>query len=104
VSGLKPIHLGYSAAEPVAWDPEPEGLAEHSFRRFILHRRRDPTGVSGVGMVAEGVQFSDGRCVVRWRTSTAPSSTAVHDSIGAVKAIHGHNGDTIVVWLDEAAP
>jgi len=35
-------------------------------RTFVLHRDEDVSGVSGTGVVAEGVVFSDGAVVVRW--------------------------------------
>lgn len=67
-------------------------------RRFQLLRHRDSSGVSGVGLVAEGVCFSDGTAVVRWRGSLA--STAVHDRMSNIEAIHGHHGSTEILWLD----
>ena len=69
-----------------------------TLRRFALVRRSDPTGVSGIGRVAEGVRFSDGTCVLRWLTSA--TSTAVYGNIDDVVAIHGHEGATTVEWLD----
>lgn len=66
---------------------------------FHLERLEDETGVSGSGTVAEGVEFSNGKCVLNWLT--AWSSVAVYDSIEDVEAIHGHNGKTIIVWEDE---
>jgi hypothetical protein len=77
----------------------PEVNRAFSHRRFILQRDEDETGVSGVGVVAEGVCFSDDRCALRWIVGTN-RSTAVWDSIEAVEAIHGHNGKTKVVWVD----
>lgn len=69
-------------------------------RRFQLHRDEDLTGISGTGVVAEGVQWSTGgQCVYRWLTAT--STTTFADSIADVEAIHGHDGRTRVVWLDE---
>lgn len=70
-------------------------------RRFRLHRELDVSGVSGIGDVAEGVQFADGTVAVRWLGSYP--STAVWASIDAVIAVHGHNGTTRVEWLDEEA-
>lgn len=70
-------------------------------RMFELHRHEDATGVSGTGVVAEGVEFGDGRCALRWRT--AKTSTACYDSVVDLEAIHGHNGATEVVWLDGGA-
>jgi hypothetical protein len=37
-------------------------------RRFELHRDEDATGISGVGKVAEGVQFSSGEVALKWMT------------------------------------
>jgi hypothetical protein len=69
-------------------------------RRFELHRTEDVTGVSGVGVVAEGAAFSDGVVVLRWR-SAWPTSVVFHDrGIEAVEAVHGHSGATKIVWLD----
>lgn len=68
-------------------------------RRFVLVRHEDPTGVSGTGEVAEGVEFSDGWVVVHW-PSEYPSSS-VHLSVDDVRCVHGHNGDTEVHWLDD---
>lgn len=67
-------------------------------RRFNLVRNEDESGVSGTGTVAQGVQFSDGTCAMRWLTETA--STAVYDSIADLEKIHGHGGKTVVEWID----
>ena len=69
-------------------------------RRFVLMRHRDVSGVSGLGRVAEGVQFTDGRCALRWCLEVA--ATAVYDDIESLEAVHGHNGATDVVFLDAA--
>ncbi len=68
-------------------------------RRFRLVRHEDETGTSGIGVVVEGVQFTDGTVVLRWLTNT--TSIAIYASIDDVIAIHGHGGKTVVVWLDE---
>lgn len=65
-------------------------------RNFWLQRIEDESGVSGVGKVAEGVQFSNGKCVLAWLTQF--QSVAVYDSIEELENIHGHNGKTVVVW------
>lgn len=68
---------------------------------FKLYRDEDPSGVSGVGFVAEGVQFASGKCVLAW--TTAVQSIAVYDSIADLVAIHGHDGKTRVRWQPEFA-
>ncbi len=68
-------------------------------KQFLLKRIEDETGVSGTGIVAEGVQFFNGKCTLTWITEF--SSVAVYDSIDLVEKIHGHNGKTVIVWVDE---
>jgi hypothetical protein len=76
-------------------------------RTFALHRHTDPTGISGTGVVAEGVQWSDGTVAVRWlpagtaRPDRVKPTLAVHDDIDSVEALHGHNGNTTVVWTND---
>ena len=77
------------------------GASVPMMRRFELHRDIDETGISGTGVVAEGVLFSDKRVVVRWLTSqTASPTTVIHDDIDNVQALHGHNGKTRIEWID----
>lgn len=63
-------------------------------KRFHLDRIQDETGISGTGRVAEGVEFSNGWCVLVWLTKHR--SIAFYESIFEVIAIHGHNGKTRV--------
>lgn len=70
-------------------------------RRFELHRSIDDSGISGVGVVAEGCEFSDGTVVLHW-VGAWPTSTVVHlHGIEAVKAVHGHAGHSQIVFLDD---
>ena len=61
-------------------------------RTFWLRRDKDETGISGTGLVAEGVLFGDGSCAMRWMTKHR--STAVYASVRDLLEIHGHNGKT----------
>jgi hypothetical protein len=70
-------------------------------RRFHFNRKQDVSGVSGTGKVCEGIQFSDGKCAVRWLTKTA--STEMWDTVEEAIAVHGHGGATELVWDDGAA-
>jgi len=65
-------------------------------RIFHLKRIEDETGISGTGLVTEGVEFSDGSCAMRWMTET--TSTGFYKNIDDVVHIHGHGGKTVVVW------
>jgi hypothetical protein len=66
--------------------------------KFILVRKEDVSGVSGTGIVAEGVQFTNGKCVLAWLTKF--QSVAIYDNIEDVVSIHGHDGRTSVVMED----
>ena len=63
---------------------------------FYLERTIDPSGVSGLGRVAEGVIFTSGKVALTWTCGT-PSSVAIYETIEHVETIHGHNGTTKVI-------
>ena len=67
-------------------------------RRFHLLRSIDESGISGTGRVAEGVQFSDGRCVMVWLRSG--ESMGFYRDINTLLAVHGHGGKTTAVFVD----
>lgn len=67
--------------------------------RFELHRDDDVTGVSGDGIVADGIRLPDGRAVLRWRGPR--SSTVLWRSMEHAVAVHGHDGATRVVDAGE---
>jgi hypothetical protein len=68
-------------------------------RTFELQRDEDPTGISGTGKVAEGIEFEDGTVAIRWLSERR--STVFHENIDNVYAIHGHKGMTRIVWVGE---
>jgi len=74
-----------------------------TLRAFTLERSEDLTDVSGTGTVAEGLQFSAGKVVLRW-TVGEHRSTVFWDDIASVQAIHGHDGRTQVKWAMEVNP
>jgi hypothetical protein len=67
-------------------------------KRFHLFRYKDCSGVSGVGVVAEGVEFSDGTVAMKWLSKI--SALTLFQSIYDVEKIHGHRGSTEIVWID----
>ena len=70
-------------------------------RPFVLMRDTDVSGVSGTGVVADGCASPDGTVTLRWRGGN-PTSVVFHDNgIESVEAIHGHGGNTRIVWLAE---
>jgi len=69
-------------------------------RRFYLKRLEDVSGVSGIGRVADGVEFENGLCAVSWK-SEYPSVT-IYQSITVVEKVHTHKGkdNTKLIWVD----
>ena len=64
-------------------------------KKFWLRRLEDETGISGVGIVAEGIEFSNGKCAISWLTEV--TSIGIYEIIKEVKKIHGHNGKTEII-------
>lgn len=71
-------------------------------KRFYLYRTEDETGVSGVGIVAEGAEFENGQAILCWLTEH--TSVAIYRSVKELETIHGHGGKTKVVWIDKYNP
>lgn len=70
-------------------------------RTFTVERGNDESGISGTGIVMEGVEFSNGRVVVRW--TSIPCSVVHWDSFEDLWKIcvAGHpTNATIVRWSD----
>ena len=65
-------------------------------RLFQLVRKEDVSGVSGTGLVAEGVEFHDGQVVLSWFGQH--HSIGIHPNIQEVVAIHGHGGKSYIEW------
>ncbi len=74
-------------------------------RIFQLVREEDVSGISGTGVIAEGVEFTDGTVAMRWAFSEGPAgyifpTLAFHPDIRNVERLHGHGGRTKVVWAE----
>lgn len=62
--------------------------APSGMRRFTMSRQHDASGVSGTGLVLEGVLFSTGIVVIHWLTPPPRGSISVFDSIEQFLTIH----------------
>ncbi len=71
---------------------------ETRMRRFVLDRSVDATGTSGTGVVAEGVQFSNGQVVIHWLSQL--EAINVYANAVVLEQLHGHGGNTQVKWID----
>lgn len=78
-------------------------------RRFLMVRNHDTTKISGEGVVAEGIVWSDGTASVRW-LGERPSVVFWDKGWGDAESIHTHNYEksedgvahTEFVFLDPA--
>lgn len=61
---------------------------------FKLNRKRDSTGVSGTGIIAEGWETTYGEIHLRWYGPYGGDGR--FESMKSMLAIHGHGGDTVV--------
>ncbi len=68
-------------------------------RTFKLIRNEDVSGVSGTGLICEGVEFHDGQVVLSWFGQY--HTMEITPSIETVIATHGHGGKTVVLWDPE---
>jgi hypothetical protein len=75
----------------------PPGLTP---RPFLLVRTRDVSGVSGTGVVAEGVVWWDGSASMCWR-GDIQSWVSFPGGVSAIEAVHGHGGSTWVHYLPD---
>ena len=62
--------------------------APDGMRRFTMGRQFDVSGVSGTGIVLEGVHFSTGVVVIHWLTPPPRGSISVFDSLEQFLSIH----------------
>lgn len=68
-------------------------------RKFHIERHEDVSGLSGTGIVAVGVMYPTGLCIMEWVTPI--KSLGQYHSIADLEALHGHEGRTKVVWDGE---
>lgn len=68
-------------------------------RTFHVIRDEDMSGVSGTGVIAEGVLWSNGHVDVRWLSIHKITEHA--ESVAEWVAVHGHEGRTKIVFDDE---
>ena len=85
-----------AVSEGDSTEPQPE--AKFKGRRFFLVRREDISGVSGTGVVAEGVEFQHGMVVVSFYKF---ASAIVYPNMRNAIDVHGHDGRTEIIYKDD---
>lgn len=93
----------------LATDPEdlkpkkPSNRAPEGIRTFTVCRQNDETGISGEGVVIEGVTFATGHTVIHWLTPAPRGSIAFFDAYDDFIKIHvtSHpTNNTIITFED----
>lgn len=96
------------AADPeaVEVDLKPKSLpklAPEGIRTFTVCRRSDETGISGEGIVIEGVTLATGQCIVHWLYPTPRGGIAIFDSMTDFIKVHIEphpSNKTIITYQD----
>ena len=78
-------------------------LAPQGIRTFTVCRQSDETGVSGEGVIIEGIIWATGQCVIHWLYPPPRGGFAIFDSLEDFLKVHVHphpgNG-TILTYSD----
>ena len=81
----------------------PSKLAQRGIRSFTVCRQLDETGVSGEGVIIEGVVLGTGQCIVHWLYPPPRGGIAIFDSMTDFIKVHiePHPGNkTIITYQD----
>lgn len=66
----------------------PPKLAARGIKTFTVARRFDESGVSGTGVVIEGVVLATGQCIVHWLYPPPRGGIAIFDSMSDFIKVH----------------
>ena len=81
----------------------PPKLAPRGIRAFTVYRREDESGVSGDGIVIEGVELATGQCIIHWLFPPPRGGIAVFDSMDDFIKVHiapHPSNKTIITFQD----
>ena len=78
-----------SVSEPENLKPTPPPrLAPRGIRTFTVFRENDETGVSGDGIVIEGVELATGQCIIHWLYPPPRGGIAIFESLDDFIKVH----------------
>ena len=81
----------------------PPKLAPRVIRAFTVFRKSDETGISGDGVVIEGVELATGQCIIHWLYPPPRGGVAIFESLDDFIKVHvGPHpaNDTIITFQD----
>ena len=78
-------------------------LAPEGIRTFTVARQYDETGISGEGVVIEGVTLATGQCVVHWLYPPPRGGIAIFDSMNDFIKVHiqPHPSNRTIITYDD---
>ena len=74
-------------AEVLKPTPPPK-LAPRGIRTFTVFRESDETGISGDGVVIEGVELATGHCIIHWLYPPPRGGIAIFESLDDFIKVH----------------
>ena len=82
---------------------KPSRLCPRGIQTFTVARQSDETGVSGEGVVIEGVVLATGQCIAHWLYPRPKGSIAIFDSMNDFITVHikPHPGNRTIVTYDD---
>jgi len=105
MSAHEDIEQGQSSStEPEDLKPKkPSNRAPQGIRAFTVCRQHDESGVSGEGVVIEGVMFATGHTVIHWLTPAPRGSIAFFDAFDDFIKIHvtSHPGNGTIITFED---
>ena len=81
----------------------PPKLAPRGIRAFTVFRESDETGVSGDGVVIEGVELATGQCIIHWLYPPPKGGIAIFESMDDFIKVHigpHPSNNTIITFQD----
>tara|TARA_R110000824_G_scaffold206188_1_gene391206 strand:- start:1685 stop:2104 length:420 start_codon:yes stop_codon:yes gene_type:complete len=78
-------------------------LAPEGIRTFTVARQYDETGISGEGVVIEGLTLATGQCVVHWLYPPPRGGIAIFDSMNDFIKVHiqPHPSNRTIITYDD---
>ena len=82
---------------------KPSRLCPRGIQTFTVARQADETGVSGEGVVIEGVLLATGQCIAHWLYPRPRGSIAIFDSMNDFITVHikPHPGNRTIITYDD---
>ena len=92
------------STEPEELKPKPPAkLAPRGIRTFTVCRQADETGISGDGVIIEGVSLATGQCIIHWLYPLPSGAIAIFNGFDDFLKVHVHphpSNKTIITWED----